>query len=1104
MNRGKQTTSHLRPNVFILSTAVVAAAALLLLSVPATAGVLSGALQGYATSPAWAARPVVVEVWLDPANPATLAALSLAGAQIQFETPQRVQCRINGGDLAALAAVPGVAAVTVPSPVVGQKLTASGRLVRPQPPAVRPQAIYGFGALVSEGVQLTNASSYQTLNIGGAGASIAIIAEGFGGLAAAEVPAPAQRSFRADGTMGTDELGTATAEVAADMAPLANFTVIAVDTALSLRQAISFVAAGGFTAAVNTVGTVEGPFDGSDAVSQALSAAVGAGVLWVQAAGDLARRHWQGTYRDTGRDGFADLETATGIALNLPAGDFVAFLSWYETAGPVTAQDYNLQLYQGTTLIADSGLAQNGSTPPAETLIARVPAAGTYELRIRAMRINPAQVDRFQLYTPNLDLPASVAVASTSLPAPAMSAQALTVGATAGTTLAVPPDLAPAVDTIEAFSGRGPTVTGQIKPDMVAPDRVTTSLAALTPFNSTAAAAAHVAGAAALLYSENRSRTAADLRRILLQLAKPLPDPSSPANSIYGEGRLNLQAGLDSDPPTVTVVYPGSSVTVTTRTPLIRATLVDESTGVDPASIVLTIDGTDVTGFSFDAATGRLTYQVPNTSPLALGSHRLTLSAADFEGNRSLTVLVNFRVALPTMDAGIHMFSLPYGYAPGTVQTPGQVFGLSDVAMARWWPGDSQYHTYPDPYGSFDPPDAASPASVVLNPPAGLGYFVRLPQATTLNIGGVPVSGVSQYNISLLTGTRAPQGWNMIGCPFLTPIDFGSVQFITNGKQETLAEAIASGVTDGVLFGFRNTAAGGYYTFTADPFAAVMEPFQGYWLRVRKNTTMVVFAPLLTMQQAPASRPDPGQGWRLQLVATANGLVEPCNYIGMNTKAVPGYSPLWAIGKPPAVDGSLRAALVEEDWGDQSGPYAQIIRPAAGRQQWDLEIACAQPNSEVALRWPELNATVPAGVTLLLQDRDSGEELYMRTSAGYSFNSGPEGGVRRLRIVASSEALGGLTLSGVSAQGIAGGGVAFTYALSQPAEITAEVRNISGALIKQFAAKSSAGGAVELLVWNGRSDRGSKVPAGRYLVRLTARTEKGQTVQAIRPFEVLP
>ena len=1107
MNRGKFATSHLRPDSAITLAALVLIVGLAACLTPASAGTLSAPLQAYAASPT--GTSVLVEVWLDARQPASLASLAVAGAQIQFEAPGRVQAKIPGSKLAALAALPGVAQVTQPAFVAGGKLAAGMRLPGMRPRAtssrVRPQqVIYGFGANVSEGVQLTNASSFQANGIAGSGATIAVIAQGFAGFDAAEIPTPATVSFRADATMGGDALGTATAEVAADMAPQAAFTLIAVDTTLSLRQAINYVATQRFTTAINTVGSVEGPFNGSDVVSQALTNATNAGVFWVQASGDLAQRHWQGTFTDGDADGFADIGGAPGIPLDLPAGEFQALLSWYETAGAVTSQDYDLVLYNGTAIVAQSGVAQNGGTPPAETLIAHIAVAGVYELRIQAVHADLSKPDKFQLYTPAVDMPASIAVPETSLPSPAMAANAFTIGATAGTTLVTGAGTAPAIDSIEAFSGQGPTVTGASKPDMVGPDRVTTSLAAFTPFLSTAAGAAHIGGAAALLFSEDHTRKATDLARIMEMLAVPLPSVSESPNDIYGRGRLSLRVGLDTEPPVVTILFPQNSTTISSRTPLIRAKLTDVGTGVDPSSILLRIDGKAVTGFVFDASTGLLSYVV--TTPLTLTSHQITLLAADNSGNvSSPQAVVSFRVALPTMDAGIHMFSLPYTFTQTTFPTPSELFGLaSGVRLARWWPGDSQYHTYPDAYASFSPPDAVPPNAVVPNPPAGLGYFVHLPQAVTLSITGIPISGVTEYDIRLPLGSRDPEGWNMIGCPFLSPVDFGSVQFLTDGKRQTLAEAVAAGVTDGVLFAFRSTASGGFYTFPADPFSAAIEPFQGYWLHVRKDTTMVMFPPAVAMQAPVAVRPETGEGWRLQLVATANGLVEPCNFVGMNTKAPATYSPLYAVGKPPAVDPSLRAALVEKDWGEQSGYYAQVIKPASGRQEWEMELAYTQPNTDVSLRWPELNSVVPSGVTLLLQDLDTGEEVYMRTTAGYTFNSGPTGSARRLRIVATTESVAGLSLSGVSAQGLAGGGVAFTYALSQPAEISAEVRNLSGALIKHFGAQQGASGTVQLLVWNGRSDRGSRVPSGRYLVRFTARTDKGQTAQAIRPFEVVP
>jgi flagellar hook assembly protein FlgD len=114
------------------------------------------------------------------------------------------------------------------------------------------------------------------------------------------------------------------------------------------------------------------------------------------------------------------------------------------------------------------------------------------------------------------------------------------------------------------------------------------------------------------------------------------------------------------------------------------------------------------------------------------------------------------------------------------------------------------------------------------------------------------------------------------------------------------------------------------------------------------------------------------------------------------------------------------------------------------------------------------------------------------------------GGTRRLRITVSPDGVSSLSLSGVTAQGVTGGGVAFTYALSQPAEISADIRNISGSVVKHLGTQEVKDNSVQLMMWNGHSDRGSKVPAGYYLVRITARTSNGQTAQAIRPFDVAP
>ncbi len=573
-------------------------------------------------------------------------------------------------------------------------------------------------------------------------------------------------------------------------------------------------------------------------------------------------------------------------------------------------------------------------------------------------------------------------------------------------------------------------------------------------------------------------------------------------------------------PPTITITSPRGGELVATTTPTIIAhitqesvnTLVDEAPGVDPDSIELMLDDEEITGYTYNPATGLLTYRP--TSPLTRTTHLLTLSASDKAGNAASPATVNFRIPVPAIGAGLHMFSLPYTYAPGQVPTPAELFGLPEasVKLARWWPQDSaynKYHVYPDEYASFAPPDARGTTPVVQLPPLGLGYFVDLTTRATLNITGQRITGVDSYEIRLAYTNNPPQGWHMVGCPFTTAIDWGSVQFVTDGVRQSLPEAVAAGVTDGVLFGFHTTASGGYYDFPADPFAASLEPFNAYWVRVWEDTTLVMHAPQVGIgaaPDAPEAAPKVSEDqWQVQIVATAGPYCDPTNYIGVKPEATDGYDPGLDISKPPAVLDTLHAYIPQPHWQQHSGPYARDLRGGqADRHSWEVEVACCLGNTQVTVQWPRLNATVPRGWQFMLEDVDSASRVFMRTSSGYTFTTADGGGVRHLRIVAYKQGEDMLVLSGVSAQAAPSGGVIITYALSQPGEVTAEIRNISGALIKGFPERSSNGDKVEMVLWNGRNAHGSRVPAGKYLARITARTADGQTVQEIRPFVIVP
>lgn len=77
-----------------------------------------------------------------------------------------------------------------------------------------------------------------------------------------------------------------------------------------------------------------------------------------------------------------------------------------------------------------------------------------------------------------------------------------------------------------------------------------------------------------------------------------------------------------------------------------------------------------------------------------------------------------------------------------------------------------------------------------------------------------------------------------------------------------------------------------------------------------------------------------------------------------------------------------------------------------------------------------------------------------------------------------------------------GGGAAIVYALSAPASVEASIVNLAGRVVNVLPTQSNDSGLQHLL-WNGRSNMGTKVPGGRYFVSLRVRGDQGNQVQRL-------
>lgn len=85
----------------------------------------------------------------------------------------------------------------------------------------------------------------------------------------------------------------------------------------------------------------------------------------------------------------------------------------------------------------------------------------------------------------------------------------------------------------------------------------------------------------------------------------------------------------------------------------------------------------------------------------------------------------------------------------------------------------------------------------------------------------------------------------------------------------------------------------------------------------------------------------------------------------------------------------------------------------------------------------------------------------------------------------------------------AGGGTAeVALRLQAEAAVTVEVCTIAGAPVRRLATARACGAGLTRLSWNLRSDRGLRVPSGRYLVRATAAAADGSSAQSVAPLAV--
>jgi len=327
--------------------------------------------------------------------------------------------------------------------------------------------------------------------------------------------------------------GMACAEVIRDLAPEVDLHLVRVNGLTTFENAVAWAVREEVDVVSLSMSFFNDSFYGDGDVAAAVGELVEAGILLVTSAGNYATGHYQDTFLDTDGDGYHEFPWGTeSLPVDLPAGEGRALTMQWDDDDDCGRNDLDLVLLnRAGNRVGAAERRQDleaKSCSPVERLDAVRADSDWYWLKIRRSHgVEPVRMDivstRGRLFR---------SMAGGSVPEPGSHPRVLAVGAARADGYLWNP--------VESFSSQGPTSSGVAKPDLVAPDGVSTSVYGSDGFFGTSAAAPMVVGAVALWMSRDPGLSPFGAGDALQRIARTEGDLWEAKDPAFGAGRLVL------------------------------------------------------------------------------------------------------------------------------------------------------------------------------------------------------------------------------------------------------------------------------------------------------------------------------------------------------------------------------------------------------------------------------------------------------------------------------------------------------------------------------------------------------------------------------------